>query len=568
MRQSLLLLGLICLLPSFAMSQRVITHPYNRVIKLGDDTSWADPGLDDKDWDQRGKTHQQGNFWVRMRIQTGDWMKGIQNPGVQVISLGSFEMYWDGVLVGKNGEVGKEKEEEVVGTFVSHILIPDSLLSYGEHVVAFRVSNHHWSFPFYLSWNTFILEEYMGSFRADLSLAAIMLICAGLYLMASLYYFLLYMLRKRENVGLIFSVLCLIFFGLIVMEYAKFLYAYPYPFHIHRLLIIFGLTFLMSYLTPFFFLLYFQLPHRYVIIGLLLIAPVWISLDVINNADSVNYLLSLNAWWTSMAIVCYATISKRKESRVIFLVLLASGLISQLHQMDFRALLHKEDITLFIGLSLLVVSMMYLLARRAREQRQAYEESLLLSSRLQNELLKKNIQPHFIMNTLTSLMEWIEESPKDSVQFIEALSKEFEIMSDIAEKKLIPIHQEIELCQYHIQIMRYRKEIDYQLHLENIPTETWIPPAIFHTIIENAITHSKADAQNRIQMIISFEQKPEANIYSIKTLAENRAPTPKEPGTGFRYIESRLRENYGDSWEFESQAIAEGWLSTIKIFIA
>ena len=71
------------------------------------------------------------------------------------------------------------------------------------------------------------------------------------------------------------------------------------------------------------------------------------------------------------------------------------------------------------------------------------------------------------MNTLTSLMGWIEESPKDSVQFIEALSKEFEIMSDIAEKKLIPIQQEIDLCRYHIEIMKYRKEVDYRFACEH-----------------------------------------------------------------------------------------------------
>jgi len=56
----------------------------------------------------------------------------------------------------------------------------------------------------------------------------------------------------------------------------------------------------------------------------------------------------------------------------------------------------------------------------------------------------------------------------ESVQFIEALSGEFEIMSDIAEKKLIPIEQEIELCQKHIQIMRYRKEVNYIFEAENI----------------------------------------------------------------------------------------------------
>ncbi|MEM7369487.1 MAG: histidine kinase [Bacteroidota bacterium] len=553
-------------MPHLSLGQRIIAHPHDRVLKLGDDLRWADPALDDSDWDPAGFTRETGNFWVRFRIRTDDWVDRMTNPGIQAISLGSFELYWDGVLIGKNGRPANQNKEEVAGRFISHFLVPDSLLQPGEHVVAFRLSNYRRTLPIDRSWNVFILEEYMSSFREDVSLAAVMLILAGVYLMASLYYLFLYLLRKRERMGIIFSGLCFLFFGLIVMEYLKFLYPYPYPFHFIRLLIIFALSFAIAYLTPTFFLLYFGLPHRRLLGILILILPISVSSQLLSNPDLVNHLLSVTAWWSSLAIVCYASLSKKRESRIILLVILMSGLIAQLHHMEFRALIHSQDITLFISFSLLVVSMMYLLARRAREQRQAYEDSLLLSARLQNELLKKNIQPHFIMNTLTSLMEWIEESPKDSVQFIEALSKEFEIMSEIAEEKLIPVEQEIALCQYHIELMKYRKEIDYQLKLINIQSDEWVPPAIFHTILENSITHSKPDSDNQIQMILSFEKQPTAKIYRIETIAENRSIRTDKEGTGFKYIKSRLEENYGQKWDLSSHSTPHGWLSTISIF--
>ena len=85
------------------------------------------------------------------------------------------------------------------------------------------------------------------------------------------------------------------------------------------------------------------------------------------------------------------------------------------------------------------------------------KNSLVQSTRLRLELLKKNIQPHFLMNTLTSLIDWIEETPKKGVLFIEALAKEFDLLNQIENQTLIPVSQEIALCRAHLEIMEYRE---------------------------------------------------------------------------------------------------------------
>jgi hypothetical protein len=46
----------------------------------------------------------------------------------------------------------------------------------------------------------------------------------------------------------------------------------------------------------------------------------------------------------------------------------------------------------------------------------------LLAQRLEIELLKKNIQPHFLLNTLTVLIEVIEQAPATAVKLIEAVA--------------------------------------------------------------------------------------------------------------------------------------------------
>ena len=538
-------------------------YPFERVIKLGDDPLWASPDLDHQNWDHSGFTTEVGNYWVRCKIEFPPDIGTFQTPGIQVISTGSFEVFWDGQLIGKNGIVGKSKAEEVPGTFLSRFAIPDSLLEVGDHVVAFRVSNYHELIPGFPSWNIFILEEYKSSQTRDLKLTAKMFILAGVYLMAALYYLFLYVLRKQEQEGLVFSILCFLFCGLLLIEYFKFLYDYLYSFHLIRIIAIYFLTLIITILTPYFFLIYFKIRYKNYLLAIIIIVQILISVRTVPNMDGTNFLLSRVLWWSSLVIILFAVYKRKKEASIILGALLLAGLVIVSHNMRYSAMLFSYDITLFLSFSILVLSIMYLLAQRARAQRLAYESSLLLSSRLQNELLKKNIQPHFIMNTLTSLMGWIEESPKDSVQFIEALSKEFEIMSAIADQKLIPIEQEIALCQHHIEIMKYRKEVDYIFEFKGINPKELVPPAIFHTIIENGITHSYPNEANQIKMVLSFEDSEEYKKYELNVFARNRNKEKQGSGTGFRYIESRLRESFGEAWDLDSYATQEGWRTEI-----
>ncbi|MEL6253313.1 MAG: histidine kinase, partial [Bacteroidota bacterium] len=500
MKYALLLLLCISSL-NFLFAYDGIIYPDRRVQKQGDNPSWASKGFNDASWTDQ-ELMDFGYFWVRFNFEVDEELYELKHPGLHIISLGSYEVFWDGIKIGENGKVGGTAVEEIPGNFMSQVLIPDSLASLGEHIVAFRVSNMN--MPTYIlgSWNACYIEEYKKTVEEYLRVTAFIFVLAGIYLMAGIYYLFLFLMRNKEKEELIFSLLCFLFFGLIFAEYFKFIFIYPYPFHITRLGVVYFLTLFISFLTPYFFINFFEVPKALLINLTILALLIAASFILTIGTDPAARVMSLVGMIASIAIALYALIKKKQHAWVVFSALSVSGLVILFYQLSFRFLLYAYDVTLFISFSILVLSMMYVLARRSREQKEAYEASLVLSSRLQNELLKKNIQPHFIMNTLTSLMEWIEEAPGESIQFIEALSGEFEIMSEIAEEKLIPIMQEIDLCKYHIEIMRFRKELNYIFVQENIDPEEKIPPAIFHTLIENAITHSYPDKENRIKIFL------------------------------------------------------------------
>ena len=171
------------------------------------------------------------------------------------------------------------------------------------------------------------------------------------------------------------------------------------------------------------------------------------------------------------------------------------------------------------------------------------------------------------MNTLTSLIDWVEEAPKKGVLFIEALAKEFDLINQIEDQTLIPITQEIALCRTHLEIMEYRKEINYSFEEEGIDPEQKIPPAIFHTLLENGITHSLPLGDNSIRFKLSYESNHECKRYIFLTFATGvRRGTSTKEGTGLKYIKARLTESYQSNWELISEPTKDGWKNVIKIY--
>ncbi|MFD1605494.1 histidine kinase [Flavobacterium artemisiae] len=477
--------------------------------------------------------------------------------GLQINAFGAFDVYWDGVLVGKNGQMAKPGFAEKPGTETTFYQIPQQLSTVGNHVVTligtqtyFRDAEREIHIK---------LKNFLQLHRAPLIVLSFMNLMAGAFLIAAIYYFFLYINSTRKELTvLLFGIMCLLFFSLLIMEYVKYYVDIPYNKFYTRLQIIGGLTFAISILVPWYFMLQFDFKRKKLVLFLLLITLIYIYIYCYGHYDISAAYFTIAARLFSIIIAIDAVYRKIKGGIIVAAGLLAGAAVNYFMFYDFG---------LFIAFTIIVLCMLYLHTIRAKALEEAHNASLLLSSRLQLQLIKKNIQPHFLRNTLTSLIDWIEESPKEGVVFIRAIAEEFDIMNDIAEDTLIPIRQEIDLCRRHLEVMSFRKEICYEWQEEGIDENETIPPAILHTIIENGITHSLPPKDSCIVFCLRFTREKQFKQYTLETFAANRQKKKEQRvGTGFKYVKARLTESYGKNWSFDSHSIEKGWETTIKIF--
>jgi len=474
--------------------------------------------------------------------------------GVRIHSFGAFEVYWDGVRIGQNGVPAKAGSAEVPGTEASFYQVPDSLAALGKHVI--EVTGTQSYLPEIDRGVVAKPESYLRLLRQPLIELSFVNLMAGAFLIASLYFtFLYYNSKEKQQTTLLFAGICFLFFALLGMEYLKFYIDIPYTAFYTRLKTVGWLTFAIAVLIPFYFIIYFKVPYRKVLMTVLVLALMGIYIRYYSYYDLTAHLYSLTLWIASVVVLGYAVVKKYKGSMLVLGGFLLSMAINQYIFYDFG---------LYIAFTLILICILYLQTLSAKQLEESHHSAQLLSSRLQLELVKKNMQPHFLRNTLTSLIDWVEESPKEGVKFIQALSEEFDIMNDISGHSLIPIQQEIELCKHHLAIMQFRKEIKYIWEDFGIQENEMIPPAVIHTLLENGITHSIPSADGSLRFVLTCSIQEATKQYVFEVFGENRN-RERSGGNGFRYIEARLTENFGERWSFSSAPFKEGWRSIITL---
>lgn len=496
-------------------------------------------------------------FWSRTKIDILETPEPFQPYGIRLEVYGEYEVFWDGVQIGKNGNPGQEHVLEPEGKLWATFSIPTHLTERGEHVLAIRTSLYH--FPDHVRLRNLEIDDYDTLLTEQLVKTSYLHIFAGAFLITSLYFIFLFLSDKKQYAMLVFSISCFLFFALTMTEFIRTTIPIHYSLHHVRFEIIGVLMFGISFMIPLFFSMQFPFPKRnwaLVIYAGILSTLFYTKHDYFDLTPSY---MAISTWFFSSGIVLYAIYKKEKGAPIVLLILLLSILLQSVTAFD---------ISMFVVFSMILLGMFYLLTLKIKEQRLAYEYSLVQSTRLRLELLKKNIQPHFLMNTLTSLMDWVEEAPKKGALFIEALAKEFDLFNQIEEQTLIPISQEIALCRSHLEIMAYRKEIHYSWSESGIDPEEKIPPAILHTLLENGITHSLPLENNQVKFELIFEVKDDHKSYRFLTYANSLKKDPDKirEGTGMKYIKARLTESYQSNWEFTSEPVSHGWENVIKIY--
>jgi ligand-binding sensor domain-containing protein len=127
----------------------------------------------------------------------------------------------------------------------------------------------------------------------------------------------------------------------------------------------------------------------------------------------------------------------------------------------------------------------------------------------QFEVLRNQVNPHFLFNSFNTLISTIEEDPKMAVGYVEQLSDFFRNIVNYRDKDVIPLKEETGLLQtyYYLQQKRYGTNLQLTINLtEKESTETFIPPLTLQLLMENAIKHNAVSRETLLTVEIFISE--------------------------------------------------------------
>ena len=110
---------------------------------------------------------------------------------------------------------------------------------------------------------------------------------------------------------------------------------------------------------------------------------------------------------------------------------------------------------------------------------------------LELNLLKYQLNPHFLMNTLNNIHALIEENAEDAQEAVCLLSKIMRYMYYDVSKERVDLSKDVETLNAYFKLMKLRfvDDVDLQFDVPEELHDEKVAPALFINLVENAVKH-------------------------------------------------------------------------------
>ena len=193
--------------------------------------------------------------------------------------------------------------------------------------------------------------------------------------------------------------------------------------------------------------------------------------------------------------------------------------------------------------------------RRAAEASEARLKAQLAEARLR--VLKMQLHPHFLFNTLHSINSLVTEDPAGASQMIARLGDFLRLTLEHSERQLVTLGEEVEFlrCYLDIERVRFQDRLTVEFDIEPAAGSAEVPHLILQPIVENAIRHGVAPRAGPGHIRVAARRANGSLRLEVEDSGPGIAPAASTPaagaGVGLSNVRARLEQLYAGRHRFE-----------------
>ena len=218
---------------------------------------------------------------------------------------------------------------------------------------------------------------------------------------------------------------------------------------------------------------------------------------------------------------------------------------------------------------LLVALNYYVFVYNEEFKLRAVNESELKRSLKEAELsmLKSQLNPHFIFNSLNSISSLTITNPEKAQEMVIALSEFIRYSIKPDQNKLISLKSELDAINQFLIIekVRFGDRLQLKIICDSMCNTSQLPPLIIQPLVENAIKYGVHETMDQGIITISCNCKKDILVIIVTNNYDVANNSILKTGVGLQNIRSRLKLLY-DSDEL-LQIMNDGNTFTAKLLI-
>ncbi len=242
----------------------------------------------------------------------------------------------------------------------------------------------------------------------------------------------------------------------------------------------------------------------------------------------------------------------------VFLVQLITG--GTTHILGFTQL--DAQVRMFAFSTLIGVAVAWYFYDRAKQQETQVElerkqlqaekhEKAITESRL--KVLQAQIEPHFLFNTLSTVVSLIDTKPQEAQSMLLSLTSYLRASLDRTREEKATVKDELNLLDAYLAIQKIRmgKRLHYTIEAEPSLESEPLPPLLLQPLVENALIHGIEPKLEGGGIAIKIEKRGAMMTCSVTDSGQGMDLYKQGEGIGLVNIRERLHSLYGDSARLE-----------------
>jgi two-component system LytT family sensor kinase len=224
----------------------------------------------------------------------------------------------------------------------------------------------------------------------------------------------------------------------------------------------------------------------------------------------------------------------------------------------FYKIFGRAQFNMFIFMSWCFAFLAVRYSESARRNELELAQAQALAADAQNRMLRYQINPHFLFNTLNALQTLLlERKVAQSRGVVEKLAEFLRYSLSRKPDEMVSLREEVEAQQAYLSIeeVRFSDRLTFEREIDPAVEAVPVPSLILQPLIENAVKYAVGPAAGPVLIRLAAYPEGGSLVLEVRDDGET-APKTAGLGVGLDNIHRRLALIYGERASFEHGPVA------------